>query len=93
MSTEKFTQAIQDSYTFKSPSIYIGSGIYQGEIIADARVNLSLRMMNRPGKAGKQIAAESDGKSDRTGKPVMKQEKPNDFFRNEISPVDPSVTL
>lgn len=49
MSKQGFTDAVNKSYSFKSPSIYIGSGIYEGEIIADARVNLSLRMMNRHG--------------------------------------------
>ncbi len=49
MSKQGFTEAINKSYSFKSPSIYVGSGIFEGEIIADARVNLSLRMMNRHG--------------------------------------------
>ncbi len=49
MARQSFSDAINKAYTFTSPSIYIGSGILKGEIIADARVNLSLRMMNRHG--------------------------------------------
>src|SRR5688572_4947164 len=49
MSKEKFTKAIQDSYTFNIPAIHLGSGVFEGEIISGARVNLALRMMNRHG--------------------------------------------
>jgi uncharacterized protein len=49
MSKEKFIQSINTSYTTHHPSIYLGAGIYQNEILADAKVNLSLRMMNRHG--------------------------------------------
>lgn len=49
MATDKFTQAINQSYTFQNPSIHLGSGVYEGEIIRDAKVNLSLRMMTRHG--------------------------------------------
>lgn len=49
MSKEKFIESISKSYTIAGSSIYLGAGIYQGEILADARVNLPLRMMNRHG--------------------------------------------
>ncbi|MFZ6009129.1 MAG: helicase HerA-like domain-containing protein, partial [Bacteroidota bacterium] len=49
MDKAKFTQAISGSYSFNTPSIYLGAGVLQGEIIADAKVNLALRMMNRHG--------------------------------------------
>jgi DNA helicase HerA-like ATPase len=49
MSKEKFIQSINTSYTTPLPSIYLGAGIYQNEILADAKVNLPLRMMNRHG--------------------------------------------
>jgi len=46
---EKFIESVNASYQFKSASIHLGSGVLNGEILADARVNLSLRMMNRHG--------------------------------------------
>jgi DNA helicase HerA-like ATPase len=49
MSKEKFIESIQKSYTTPLPSIYLGAGILGGEIIAEAKVNLPLRMMNRHG--------------------------------------------
>lgn len=49
MSREKFLQSIQTSYKINSPSIYLGAGVYQGEIIGEAKVNLPMRMMNRHG--------------------------------------------
>jgi len=49
MDKNKFIEAINQSYSFKNPSIYLGAGVYQGEILADAKVNLSLRMMTRHG--------------------------------------------
>lgn len=49
MSKEKFIDSISKSYSLAGPSIYLGAGIYQHEILADAKVNLSLRMMNRHG--------------------------------------------
>lgn len=49
MSKEKFTAAVNASYNFSGPSIYLGAGVYENEILADAKVNLSLRMMNRHG--------------------------------------------
>lgn len=49
MSKENFTEAIRRSYTTPSPAIYLGAGVYQGQIVSDAKVNLPLRMMNRHG--------------------------------------------
>ncbi|MHB1177215.1 MAG: helicase HerA-like domain-containing protein [Daejeonella sp.] len=45
----KFTDTITSSYTTEKASIYLGAGILDGEIIAGAEVNLSLKMMNRHG--------------------------------------------
>jgi len=49
MSKKKFVTAVNASYSFTGPSIYLGAGVYENEILADAKVNLSLRMMNRHG--------------------------------------------
>lgn len=49
MSVEKFIESINKSYTISGASIYLGAGIYQGTINAQAKVNLPLRMMNRHG--------------------------------------------
>ena len=49
MSKEDFVAAINKSYTTALPSIHMGAGIYNGEILADAKVSLPLRMMNRHG--------------------------------------------
>ena len=46
---EDFVAAIQKSYSTNLPSIHLGAGILNGEIIADARVDIPLRMMNRHG--------------------------------------------
>lgn len=46
---ESFIESIRKSYTTSLPSIYLGAGIYEGQILADAKVNLPLRMMNRHG--------------------------------------------
>ena len=35
--------------TTSLPSIYLGAGILDGEILSEAKVNLPLRMMNRHG--------------------------------------------
>lgn len=45
----KFVEAINKSYTTSGASIYLGAGILDGNILADAKVNLPLRMMNRHG--------------------------------------------
>lgn len=44
-----FTQKIQQSYSSAEPHIYLGAGVVEQEITADAKVNLPLRMMNRHG--------------------------------------------
>ncbi|HQS50389.1 MAG TPA: DUF853 family protein [Daejeonella sp.] len=44
-----FTEIIKTSCTTKGESIYLGAGILDGEVIAGAEVNLSLKMMNRHG--------------------------------------------
>jgi DNA helicase HerA-like ATPase len=49
MSKEKFVTAITSSYSFPSASIFLGAGVFEGEIVKEARVNLSLKMMNRHG--------------------------------------------
>jgi DNA helicase HerA-like ATPase len=49
MSKEKFIESISKSYTSNGASVYLGAGVLQGEILAEARVNLPLRMMNRHG--------------------------------------------
>lgn len=49
MSKEKFVESITKSYSIAGSSIYLGAGIYQGEILAGAKVNLPLKMMNRHG--------------------------------------------
>src|SRR5690606_13195248 len=49
MSKEKFTEAIIRSYTTGLPAIFLGAGVFEGEIIPEARVQLPLRMMNRHG--------------------------------------------
>jgi uncharacterized protein len=49
MSAEKFIESIKKSYTTHLPSIYLGAGVLDGAILADAKVHLPLRMMNRHG--------------------------------------------
>jgi uncharacterized protein len=46
---QNFVGAINKSYDFKTPSIYLGAGVLNGKIVADAKVNLSLSMMTRHG--------------------------------------------
>lgn len=49
MAKDKFIEVISKSYTTPLPSIYLGAGLFQGEIVPEAKVNLPLRMMNRHG--------------------------------------------
>jgi MoxR-like ATPase len=49
MSKDKFIVSINTSYSVPGSSIYLGAGVLDGEIIAEAKVNLSLKMMNRHG--------------------------------------------
>ena len=44
-----FSEKITKSYSSSGASIYLGAGILDGEIIAEAEVSLPLRMMNRHG--------------------------------------------
>lgn len=44
-----FIEKITQSYQPKGEFIYLGSGILEGKIIAQAEVNLALKMMNRHG--------------------------------------------
>nr|WP_068891500.1 helicase HerA-like domain-containing protein [Pedobacter panaciterrae] len=45
----KFTEKIKASYTPTGSYIYLGAGILDGQVIPEAEVNLSLKMMNRHG--------------------------------------------
>ncbi|TKC07243.1 helicase HerA-like domain-containing protein [Pedobacter frigoris] len=45
----KFIEKIQVSYKPTGPCIYLGAGMLDGQVLADAEVNLSLKMMNRHG--------------------------------------------
>ncbi|NOT76079.1 MAG: DUF853 family protein [Cyclobacteriaceae bacterium] len=49
MSKEKFITTINTSYTMPGASIYLGAGVFEGEILSEAKVNLPLRMMTRHG--------------------------------------------
>jgi DNA helicase HerA-like ATPase len=49
MDKAKFADAITKSYTFPSSTIFLGAGVLDGEIVKEAKVNLSLKMMNRHG--------------------------------------------
>src|SRR5690606_16026030 len=46
---EQFIEKVQASYNPKGAFIYLGAGILNGEILAEAKVNLALKMMNRHG--------------------------------------------
>src|SRR5690606_14466137 len=46
---QQFIDKITASYKPKGSFIQLGSGILQGEIVTDAKVNLALKMMNRHG--------------------------------------------
>jgi hypothetical protein len=49
MSRERFVEAVRSSYRQPGPAIHLGAGVFNGEILSDAAVHLSLRMMNRHG--------------------------------------------
>jgi uncharacterized protein len=49
MSRQAFIETITNSYPVTSSTIYLGAGVFENEIVAEAKVNLSLRMMNRHG--------------------------------------------
>lgn len=44
-----FIEKIKSSYAPDGASIYLGAGILNGQVLADAEINLSLKMMNRHG--------------------------------------------
>ncbi len=48
-SKEAFIQAIKDGYTFKGESVKIGCAVLDGEVVAEAGINLPLKTMNRHG--------------------------------------------
>src|SRR5690606_17262289 len=45
----QFIEKITDSYRPKGASIFIGAGVLDGSVVAAAKVNLPLKMMNRHG--------------------------------------------
>lgn len=49
MEKDKFVAAINTSYNFAGASLFLGAGVLEGQIVSEARVNLSLKMMNRHG--------------------------------------------
>ena len=49
MAKDKFIEAINKSYQVGGPSIYLGAGLLEGEVVPEAKVNLSLKIMNRHG--------------------------------------------
>ncbi|MFM2358250.1 MAG: hypothetical protein RLY16_243 [Bacteroidota bacterium] len=46
---ESFVAAVQAGYTFKGEHVKIGAGILNGEVIADAGVQVALKTLNRHG--------------------------------------------
>ncbi len=46
---QQFIDKVLASYNPKGPFIQLGSGILDGEVVTDAKVNLALKMMNRHG--------------------------------------------
>ncbi|ADY51563.1 protein of unknown function DUF853 NPT hydrolase [Pseudopedobacter saltans DSM 12145] len=48
-SQQEFIERIQKSYSPKGEYIYLGAGMLDGTICADAKINLALKMMNRHG--------------------------------------------
>ncbi|MGC4101494.1 helicase HerA-like domain-containing protein [Ferruginibacter sp.] len=48
-SKEAFIQAINNGYTFKGESVKIGCAVLDGEVVAEAAINLPLKTMNRHG--------------------------------------------
>lgn len=49
MSKTNFTNSIQEGYNFEGTCIELGAGIFEGDVIADAKVKVPLRTMNRHG--------------------------------------------
>jgi hypothetical protein len=46
---EEFIEAVKTGYTFKGESVRIGSGMIDGEVVAEAEVLLPMKTMNRHG--------------------------------------------
>jgi uncharacterized protein len=46
---EAFIQAVKDGYTFKGESVAIGAAMLDGNVVAEAVINLPLKTMNRHG--------------------------------------------
>lgn len=46
---ESFTEQIQKGYTLKGKGIELGAAMLNGEVCADAKIHIPLRMMNRHG--------------------------------------------
>lgn len=46
---EAFIQSISTSFSSSEPHIYLGAGVLEGEIVAEAKINVPLKMMNRHG--------------------------------------------
>lgn len=46
---QQFIDAVSSSYSPKGSFIYLGAGIFENQILADAKVKLPLKMMNRHG--------------------------------------------
>jgi uncharacterized protein len=49
MSKEKFEEVISDNYKTKGASILLGSGIFNKEVVANAKVHIPLKTLNRHG--------------------------------------------
>lgn len=49
MSNQDFIQTIQTGYTFKGAAIQIGAGIFHGEVLSEASVQIPLKTFNRHG--------------------------------------------
>ena len=49
MSKTTFIETIQKGYAFEGAAIELGAGMFNGEVCADAKVKIPLRMMNRHG--------------------------------------------
>lgn len=49
MQTDDFKKKISDGYFFKGQAVQIGAGMLNGEVVPEAKVFLSLKMMNRHG--------------------------------------------
>src|SRR5205085_9944456 len=48
-SRESFIASMNAAYSSPGATIYLGAGVLEGQIIADAKINVPLRMMNRHG--------------------------------------------